>query len=224
MKIMKLLPGIVLPVIVALLACWLESLLPIHLIGSAVIAMFIGMFLNQFVRKTDMFAAGLKFTSKKILKFAIILLGLSLNITTILHVGRMSLTVMVFTLLTCFGGGYFIGKALGLNWKLSNLISAGTGICGGSAIAAIAPTIDADDNDVAYAMSATFLFDMAMIVLFPIMGRALGMKNNEEVASSAFDTIGTALYDLRERIAAMQKSHLQETIRQSIDKSDSSTA
>ena len=89
----------------------------------------------------------------------------------------MSLTVMVFTLLTCFGGGYFIGKALGLNWKLSNLISAGTGICGGSAIAAIAPTIDADDNDVAYAMSATFLFDMAMIVLFPIMGRALGMTD-----------------------------------------------
>ena len=82
----------------------------------------------------------------------------------------MSLTVMVFTLLTCFGGGYFISKALGLNWKLSNLISAGTGICGGSAIVAIAPTIDADDNDVAYAMSATFLFDMAMIVLFPIMG------------------------------------------------------
>ena len=172
-----LLPGIVLPIIVALLACWLESLLPIHLIGSAVIAMFIGMFLNQFVRKTDVFAAGLKFTSKKILKFAIILLGLSLNITTILHVGQMSLTLMVFTLLTCFGGGYFIGKALGLNWKLSNLISAGTGICGGSAIAAIAPTIDADDNDVAYAMSATFLFDMAMIVLFPIMGRALGMTD-----------------------------------------------
>ncbi len=84
---------------------------------------------------------------------------------------------MVFTLLTCFGGGYFIGKALGLNWKLSNLISAGTGICGDSAIAAIAPTIDADDNDVAYAMSATFLFDMAMIVLFPIMGRALGMTD-----------------------------------------------
>ena len=134
MKIIKLLPGIVLPIIVALLACWLESLLPIHLIGSAVIAMFIGMFLNQFVCKTDVFATGLKFTSKKILKFAIILLGLSLNITTILHVGQMSLTVMVFTLLTCFGGGYFIGKALGLNWKLSNLISAGTGIWAGTAV------------------------------------------------------------------------------------------
>ena len=177
MKIVKLLPGIVLPVLIALLSTWLEGLLPIHLIGAAVIAMFIGMFLNQFLRKTTVFAPGLKFTSKKILKFAIILLGLSLNISTILHVGRLSLTVMVFTLLTCFGGGYFIGKALGLNWKLSNLISAGTGICGGSAIAAIAPTIDADDNDVAYAMSATFLFDMAMIVLFPIMGRAMGMSD-----------------------------------------------
>ena len=177
MKIIKYFPGIILSFVIAALAMWLESLLPIHLIGSAVIAMFIGMIINRFLTKTDIFASGIKFTSKKLLKFAIILLGLSLNITTVLQVGKMSLTVMVFTLLTCFGGGYFIGKALGLNWKLSNLISAGTGICGGSAIAAIAPTIDADDSDVAYAMSATFLFDMAMILLFPIMGRALGMTD-----------------------------------------------
>ena len=177
MKSLKMIPGIALSAGVALLACWIESLLPIHLIGSAVIAMFVGMILNRFLKNTGIFASGIKFTSKKVLKFAIILLGLSLNITTVLHVGKMSLVVMVFTLLTCFGGGYFIGKALGLNWKLSNLISAGTGICGGSAIAAIAPTIDADDNDVAYAMSATFLFDMAMIILFPIMGRAIGMTD-----------------------------------------------
>ena len=85
----------------------------------------------------------------------------------------MSLYVMVFTLLTCFGIGHFVGRALKINWKLSNMISAGTGICGGSAIAAIAPVIDADDSDIAYAMSATFLFDMAMIVLFPVMGQAI---------------------------------------------------
>lgn len=177
MKILKLFPGILLAAAIASLSMFLESLLPIHIIGSAVIAMFIGMLINHFLKDTKLFASGIKFTSKKILKFAIILLGLSLNITTILNVGKMSLTVMIFTLLTCFGGGYFIGKALGLNWKLSNLISAGTGICGGSAIAAISTTIDADDNDVAYAMSATFIFDMAMIILFPIMGRALGMTD-----------------------------------------------
>ena len=176
-KILKTVPGVALSVAVAAIACLIESLIPVHVIGSAVIAMFIGMILNYFLKGTSIFAAGLKFTSKKVLKLAIILLGLSLNITTILNVGKMSLTVMIFTLLTCFGGGYFIGKALGLNWKLSNLISAGTGICGGSAIAAISTTIEADDNDVAYAMSATFLFDMAMIILFPIMGMALGMTD-----------------------------------------------
>ena len=176
MKVLKFLSGIVVSVAVAAVACFIENLLPIHLIGGAVIAMFIGMLVNHFIGKNGFLAPGIKFTSKKILKLAIILLGLSLNINTILHVGKLSLVVMVFTLATCFGGGYFIGKALGLNWKLSNLISAGTGICGGSAIAAIAPTIDAEDSDVAYAMSATFLFDMAMIVLFPIMGRAIGMN------------------------------------------------
>ena len=176
MKALKCLPGIAVSVVIAAVAVFIENLLPVHLIGGAVIAMFMGMIVNHFVGKNMYLAPGVKFTSKKILKFAIILLGLSLNIGTILQVGKMSLVVMVFTLATCFGGGYFIGKALDLNWKLSNLISAGTGICGGSAIAAIAPTIEAEDIDVAYAMSATFLFDMAMIVLFPIMGRAMGMS------------------------------------------------
>ena len=91
------LPGLLLSLAVAALACWLESLLPIHLIGSAVIAMFLGMLINAFHTPGKVLTPGLKFTSKKVLKFAIILLGLSLNIRTILHVGRMSLTVMIFT-------------------------------------------------------------------------------------------------------------------------------
>ena len=177
MKILKLFPGIILSLAIATVATFIEGLLPMPIIGGAVIAMFIGMVMNYFLREVKIFTSGAKFTSKKILKFAIILLGLSLNITTVLNVGKMSLLVMVFTLATCFGGGYLIGKALGLNWKLSGLISAGTGISGGAAIAAIAPTIDAEDSDVAYAMSATFLFDMAMIVLFPLLGRAIGMSD-----------------------------------------------
>lgn len=175
--IFKTLPGVALSVSIALVACFIESLLPIHVIGAAVMAMFIGMIINSLWKKSAPLKPGIKFTSKKLLKFAIILLGLSLNIKVVLNVGKMSLLVMIFTLLTCFGGGYLIGRWLKLNWKLSNLISAGTGICGGSAIAAIAPTIDAEDSDVAYAMSATFLFDMAMIILFPILGRAIGMSD-----------------------------------------------
>jgi uncharacterized integral membrane protein (TIGR00698 family) len=100
-------------------------------------------------------------------------------------------------LLTCFGGGFLVGKALGLNWKLSNLISAGTGICGGSAIAAIAPVIDADDTDIAYAMSATFLFDIAMIILFPILGRMMGLS---DIAYGLWS--GTAVNDTSSVVAA----------------------
>ena len=188
-KIISLFPGILLALAVAA-AAWFLAKIPVGVvntngsvntvgsyIGASVIALFIGMIINHFLGANKALAPGLKFTSKKILKFAIILLGASMTISTVLTVGRISIEVMLFTLLTCFGGGYFIGKALGLNWKLSNLISAGTGICGGSAIAAIAPVIDAKDSDIAYAMSATFLFDMAMIILFPLMGKAMGLSD-----------------------------------------------
>lgn len=191
------LPGIALVLVIAAISRFIEGLLPIHIIGAAVIAMFIGMGINALWLPTRAFKPGLTFTSKKLLKFAIILLGASLSIGVILNVGKLSLLVMLFTLLTCFGGGYFIGKALGLNWKLSNLISAGTGICGGSAIAAIAPTIDAKDTDIAYAMSATFLFDMAMIILFPIMGRAMGLT---DMAYGLW--AGTAVNDTSSVVAA----------------------
>ncbi|NCC16365.1 MAG: YeiH family putative sulfate export transporter [Clostridia bacterium] len=196
-KIIQVLPGLLIALIIAATARFLESLLPIPLIGSSVIALFIGMIINQFYQPNSVTKPGIVFTSKRILKFAIVLLGTSLSIGTILQVGKLSLTVMIFTLLTCFGGGYFVGKALGLKWKLSNLISAGTGICGGSAIAAIAPVIDAEDKDIAYAISATFLFDMAMIVLFPIIGKAMGLS---DMAYGLW--AGTAVNDTSSVVAA----------------------
>lgn len=65
MKIIKYFPGIILSFVIAALAMWLESLLPIHLIGSAVIAMFIGMIINRFLTKTDIFASGIKIHIEK---------------------------------------------------------------------------------------------------------------------------------------------------------------
>lgn len=196
----KYAPGFLMAFVIAAVAKGLEHLegmAGLHLIGASVIALFIGMGVNAYYKPNSTTAPGIKFTSKKILKFAIILLGASLNINVILTVGKFSLTVMVFTLATCFGIGHFTGKALGLNWKMSNLISAGTGICGGSAIAAIAPVIDADDLDIAYGLSATFLFDMAMIVLFPILGRWLNLSD------AAYGLwAGTAVNDTSSVVAA----------------------
>lgn len=196
-KILTYIPGFFIALLVALLARHLETLLPVPLIGSSVIALFIGIGINYIKKPSEMIGLGLKFTSKKILQFSIILLGASLSIGTILNIGRLSLTVMIFTLFTCFGGGHFVGRSLGLDWKLSNMISAGTGICGGSAIAAMAPVIEAEDKDIAYAMSATFIFDMIMIVLFPIMGRALGLS---DIAYGLWT--GTAVNDTSSVVAA----------------------
>ncbi len=168
--------GIAICFAVAGLSIMLEKLIPGEILGASIIALFMGTIINSFFHPKWIQPA-LKFTSKKILKVAIVLLGASLSINTIMSVGKMTFFVMIFTFAMCFGGGYFIRKIFGLNWKLSNLISAGTGICGGSAVAAIAPVIDADDKDVAFAMSSTFLFDMVMVALYPIMGKALKMTD-----------------------------------------------
>ena len=168
--------GVAICFVVAGLSVLLEKLIPGELLGASIIALFMGTIINSFFHPAWIKPA-LKFTSKKILKGAIILLGASLSVNTILSVGKMTFFVMIFTFAMCFGAGFFIRKLFGLNWKLSNLISAGTGICGGSAVAAIAPVIDADDKDIAFAMSSTFLFDMVMIALYPLMGKALGMSD-----------------------------------------------
>jgi len=170
------LSGILICFAVAGLSVWLEELIPGGLLGASIIALFMGTIINSFFHPAWIKPA-LKFTSKRILKVAIILLFSSLSVNSILSVCKMTFFVMLFTFAMCFGAGYFIRKLFGLNWKLSNLISAGTGICGGSAVAAIAPVIDADDKDIAFAMSSTFLFDMVMIALYPLMGKALGMTD-----------------------------------------------
>lgn len=179
-EIVGLLPGFLISLLIAVVAKGLEIVegyAGLQVIGASVIALFIGMIVRPVVKPQECLKTGIRFTSKKILKFAIILLGASLNIRMVLTVGKFSLLVMLFTLATCFGLGALIGKAIGLNWKTSSLINAGTGICGGSAIAAIAPVIEAEDRDIAYGMSATFLFDTVMIVVFPILGRCLGLSD-----------------------------------------------
>lgn len=161
---------------IAGISVFLEHVIPGGLLGASIIALFTGTIINSFFHPSWIKPA-LKFTSKRVLKVAIILLGASLSINTILSVGKMTFFVMIFTFAMCFGGGYFVRKIFGLNWKLGNLISAGTGICGGSAIAAISPVIDADDKDIAFAMSSTFIFDMVMVALYPIMGKLLKMSD-----------------------------------------------
>ncbi len=173
----KIIPGLLLTLGIAYISRFISELLPVHVIGAGVIALFIGMILNPWVSTKEGLYPGITFTGKKVLRFAIILMGISLSFHQVLEVGRFSLIVMVFTLFAAFFGGYLLGKILGLDWKLSGLISSGTGICGGSAIAAVAPVIGAKDQFIAYAISATFIFDVFMVVLFPLMGEAMSLSD-----------------------------------------------
>ncbi|MFA6688252.1 MAG: YeiH family protein [Sphaerochaetaceae bacterium] len=169
--------GLALTAVLGIFATYISDFIPYHLISAGVFALLIGMAFNPLVVRASMLRTGIGFVSKQVLRLAIILMGATLSFTQVLEVGRFSLFVMCFTLATAFGGGYLLGKVFKMDWKLSGLISAGTGICGGSAIAAIAPVIDAPDKDIAYAISATFLFDILMVILFPIAGRYFGMSD-----------------------------------------------
>ena len=169
--------GILVTVTLAVASVFLSGLIPYNLIGAGVFALIIGMLLNPLTAKYEILEKGFNFTSKQILRLAIILMGATLSFSQVVEVGKFSLFVMIFTLITAFGGGYLFGKLFKMNWKLSGLISAGTGICGGSAVAAIAQAIDAEDSDIAYAISATFIFDIVMVILFPIMGKYFGMSD-----------------------------------------------
>ena len=173
----RIVRGVLLSIIVAYVSINLSKIVPGNVIGAGVFALLIGMIINPLINHNSNYTDGTNFVSKRILKFAIVLMGATLSFTQVFQVGKYSLFVMMFTLVVAFGGGYYIGKLFGMNWKLSGLISAGTGICGASAIGAIAPTIDAEAKDIAYAISATFLFDIIMVILFPLMGKYFGMSD-----------------------------------------------
>ncbi len=173
----KKLPGMLLSICVALIAISLSSLIPGDIIGATVMALLVGMALNPLLNKYSQFNSGVSFSGKIILRVGIILMGVNMNFAEVLSVGKYSLFVMIFTMGTAFGFGNIIGKKFGMNWKLTNLLSVSTAICGGSAVAAVGPAIKAKDHDIAYAISSTFIFDILTVVVIPWIGIAIGMSN-----------------------------------------------
>lgn len=172
---MKQLKGIILCFFLALVASFLGSRLPI--VGGAVFAVILGMVLNKPVSKLTWASDGIAFTSKKILQYAVILLGFSMNLKTILASGQESLPVILSTVSISLITAYVLTRALGLDRKIGILVGVGSSICGGSAIAATAPIIDANDEEVAKSISVIFLFNVLAAILFPSLGQWIGLSN-----------------------------------------------
>ena len=149
-----------------------------ELIGAPVIAILLGMILTLVFPKLaslTSLSGGIKFTSKKILQWAVVILGFSLNLSTIAQVGAKSLPVIVGTISISLIVAFIMMKIMKVDPKTACLIGVSSSICGGSAIAATAPVIEADDEDVARSISVIFLFNVLAALIFPTLGHAIGL-------------------------------------------------
>lgn len=174
--------GILLCAVIAALAEFLCTLsigrFSLELVGVPVISILIGMIISLISPKftqTPILVGGIKFTSKKILQWAVIILGFSLNLNTIAVVGAKSLPVIICTVSASLIVAFIMMKILKVNSKTACLIGVGSSICGGSAIAATAPVIDADDSDVARSISVIFFFNILAALIFPVFGYSIGL-------------------------------------------------
>ena len=150
-----------------------------EVVGGPVFAILIGMAVALLLRGRDTAALepGIKYTSKKVLQYAVILLGFGLNLAQIAQVGATSLPIIISTITTSLVIAFVLCRTLKIPSKISTLVGVGSSICGGSAIAATAPVIDADDEEIAQAISVIFLFNIIAALIFPALGGMLGLTN-----------------------------------------------
>lgn len=168
-------PGLLFCLIIAIPSWFLGRALPV--IGGPVFAILIGMVLTLIIKRKDTVQPGIAYTSKKILQAAVVFLGFGMNLTEILAKGRQSLPIILSTISTSLIIAFILYKAMKLQPNNAILVGVGSSICGGSAIAATAPVIDANDEEVAQSISVIFLFNVIAALIFPALGGILHLSN-----------------------------------------------
>ena len=190
--------GLFICFIIALPSWTLGKKFPV--IGGPMIAIITGMIIALFWNDKNEAEKGIKFTSKYILQTAVVFLGFGLNLNVILQTGRQSLPIILCTISTSLIIAFILHKIMRISGNISTLIGVGSSICGGSAIAATAPVIDADDDEVAQAISVIFFFNVLAALLFPIFGKMIGFDTLTGEAFGIFS--GTAINDTSSVTAA----------------------
>ena len=187
-------PGLTLAVSIAAVATVIGRFVP--LVGGPVTGIVIGLGLAVLLKPGLRLQPGITTASKFVLQLSVVVLGSQLSMAQIAQVGLESLPVMLGTLVVCLIAAYLLGRWLGIIGDLRTLIGVGTGVCGASAIAAVTPVIGAVSVDVAYAISTIFVFNIAAVLTFPLIGHLLGMSQH------AFGLFaGTAVNDMSSVVA-----------------------
>ena len=192
------LPGLLFCLLLAI-PCWLlGKCFPV--VGGPVFGILSGMIVTLLLKDKSRLQPGITFVSKKVLQYAVILLGFGMNLSVIFRTGKQSLPILLSTISTSLIVAWLLHKLMRVPGKISTLIGVGSSICGGSAIAATAPVIDADDDEVATAISVIFFFNMLAALFFPMLGSALGFST---VSGESFGIFaGTAINDTSSVTAA----------------------
>lgn len=185
-------PGILLCLAIAIPSWFLGTAFPI--VGGAVIAILAGMVLTLIIKNKGVLEPGIKFTSKKVLQWAVVLLGFGMDLNVVLETGKQSLPIIVCTITISLVVAFLLNKVVKMPSKVATLIGVGSSICGGSAIAATAPVIDADEEEVAQSISVIFLFNVLAALLFPSFGQLIGFDTTSGEAFGIF--AGTAVNDM----------------------------
>ena len=165
--------------------------------GEVLFAIVLGLIVGNAVRLPDALKQGIRFSFHTVLRTAIVLLGASLSFQQVVATGSAALLIIVILMTLALTAAHVLGRAAGIPARLATLIGVGTAVCGNSAIAATAPVIRARDEEVSFAIATNTLFGTLAVILYPIVGRALGFGD------TTFGTwAGTAVNDTSQVVAA----------------------
>lgn len=165
----KVLPGVALASAIAAAAFQIRHLHGLTAFSPMILAILIGMAFRNFIGTPSPVLPGITFSLRRLLRAAIVLLGFQLTFAQIASVGPRGLLIAAASLVATFAFTVWAGRMLGVGHKLTELIAAGTSICGASAIVATNTVTDAHDEDVAYAIACVTIFGSVAMFAYPLL-------------------------------------------------------
>jgi len=166
---------------VAIISRFLHGLLPTTVLSKTIseilIAVILGLYLRALIGRREKVIPGVRFAMSWILRFGIILLGLRLSLQDIAATGVMALGLVAICIIAALSFAYIAGRFFKIPPRLAALIGFGTAICGNSAIVATAPVIEADEEEVSFAVATITLFGLIAVLVYPLLGHLLGLSD-----------------------------------------------
>lgn len=162
-------PGLVLTAVIATLSFGLRDIPGLAIFSPMILSILLGIVLHNSIGTPRLAKPGVTFCVRRVLRFAIILLGLQLTAEQVVEVGAGGIAIIAATLVCTFFFTTWLGRMIGVDRKLSQLIAAGTSICGASAVIATNTVTDAHDEDVAYAVACVTVFGSIAMFVYPLL-------------------------------------------------------